>query len=308
MRVAVVIVTYNSAPDLPALLGSIPESDEHHQLEVVVSDSGSSDDSLALASSLRADVTTVDMGANRGYAAGINAAWAAADSPEAMLLLNPDLTLDAGALEPWLRALDADGGVVAPRIRNLDGELEPSLRRRPSAWRALVEAVIGGRLAGRLGLGELVAGATVYDQPSSAPWVSGAAMAVTAACMNDVGPWEERFFLYSEETDFCLRAGERGHSVSYSPDAGVVHRGGEFTASVPLYSLLTWNRVRLIRAHGGAVHAAAMRVAVSVGELVRSFAGSNAGVHRAALGVLWSRDRRQLVLPPETDLTWAGAR
>lgn len=308
MRVAVVIVTYNSAGDLPALLASVPGSDEHHEIEVVVADSGSSDDSVALARSLRHDLTVVEMGANRGYAAGINEAWAAASTPDAMLLLNPDLTLDEGAIEPWLAALDADGGIVAPRIRNLDGELEPSLRRRPTPWRALVEGLIGGRLAGRLGLGELVTDPAVYDAPAQAPWVSGAAMAVTASCMNEVGRWDERLFLYSEETDFCLRAGACGHSVTYEPSAGVVHRGGEFVASVPLYGLLTWNRVRLVRAHQGALAAAAMRVAVSVGELLRSIVGANAAVHRAALGALWSPSRRAAVLPPEADLGWNGAR
>lgn len=308
MRVAVVTVTYNSAADLPALLASIPRSDDHHEIEVVVADSGSTDDSVALARSLRDDLAAVEMGANRGYAAGINTAWAAANQPDAMLLLNPDLTLDEGVLGPWLEALDADGGVVAPRIRNLSGELEPSLRRRPAPWRALVESVVGGRLAGRLGVGELVTDPAVYDNPAAAPWVSGAAMAVTAECMNDVGPWEERLFLYSEETDFCLRATALGHSVTYSPAAGVVHRGGEFVASAPLYGLLTWNRVRLIRSHKGAGAAAAMRIAVSIGELLRSFTGANVSVHRAALGVLWSGSRRAAVLPPDTDLSWSGAR
>ena len=65
-------------------------------------------------------------------------------SADAMLLLNPDLTVDADALGPWLAALAADGGVVAPRIRNLSGKLETSLRRRPAVARALVEGVIGG--------------------------------------------------------------------------------------------------------------------------------------------------------------------
>ena len=134
---------------------------------------------------------------------------------------------------PALRRLHV---LVAPRIRNLDGALEPSLRRRPTPWRALVEGVAGGRLAARLGLGELVSDDGTYDRPGRAEWVSGAAMLIDAGCMDEVGPWDERFFLYSEETDFCLRASVAGHPVSYEPAAGVVHRGGEFTTSIPLCS------------------------------------------------------------------------
>ncbi|MEM7142382.1 MAG: glycosyltransferase family 2 protein [Actinomycetota bacterium] len=308
MRVAVVIVTHNSADDLPALLDSVPERSGDHVLEVVVVDSGSGDDSLAVALAHRPAATAVDLGANRGYAAGVNAGWAAAVDVDAMLLLNPDLTVDPGAVEPWLSALDADGGIVAPRIRNLDGHLEPALRRRPTVWRAAVEALIGGRLAARLGLGELIPEPDGGDTTRRADWASGAALAISRDCLDAVGPWEERFFLYSEETDFCLRAGDAGFAITSAPDAGVVHRGGEFSVSEPLYSLLTWNRVRLMRARHGARRGAAMRVAVSVGEAMRAVVGARSGVHRAALGCLWSDARRSAVLPPESHLSWTGAR
>jgi GT2 family glycosyltransferase len=308
VRVAVVIVTHNSGADLPGLLASIPDEVEGHSLEIVVVDSGSTDDSLTFARSQRPTVRTVDLGGNRGYGAGVNAGWAAADGADAMLLLNPDLTVDADAVGPWLAALDADGGVVAPRIRNLSGELEPSLRRRPSVARALVEGVIGGRLAGRLGLGEMIADPHVYESAVAVPWVSGAAMAIRADCLAEVGPWEERFFLYSEETDFCLRATAAGHRVGYEPSVGVVHRGGDFETSAALYSLLTWNRIRVHRAHHGTVRAQAMRFAVSVGELVRSLARDNRQVHRAALATLWSASRRGTVLPIESHLDWSGGR
>jgi N-acetylglucosaminyl-diphospho-decaprenol L-rhamnosyltransferase len=308
MRVAVVIVTYNSSADLPALLGSIPDRVGEHAIDVVVVDSGSSDDSLAVARVERPAVRTVDLGANRGYAAGVNAGWEAAVGADAMLLLNPDLTVDEGALEPWLAALDADGGIVAPRIRNLSGALEPSLRRRPSVLRSLAEGIVGGRLAGRLGIGELITDPAVYESPATASWVSGAAMAVSADCLAEVGRWEERLFLYSEETDFCLRAGAAGHGVRYEPEATIVHRGGDFEASTPLYSLLTWNRVRVHRARTGVVRANAMRIAVSVGEAIRAVAGSHRDVHRGALLSLWSPSRRRSLLPPESHFDWHGAR
>ncbi|MFT5200718.1 MAG: GT2 family glycosyltransferase [Candidatus Aldehydirespiratoraceae bacterium] len=308
MRVVVVIVTYNSAADLPPLLASVPESIPGHDLQVVIVDSGSTDASVAIAESARSGVVTVALGANVGYGAGVNAGWAAADRPDAMVLLNPDLTVNPGAFEPWLEALSADGGVVAPRITNPSGELEPSLRRRPSVARAFVEGTVGGRIAGRLKLGELINDPIVYDHPATAPWVSGAALAVSAECMTEVGPWEERFFLYSEETDFCLRAGTSGFRVGFTPDAGVVHRGGDFEVSKPLYSLLTWNRVRLIRAQHGRSRGAAMKIVVSIGEAIRSFAGANAAVHRSALASLWSSSQRAATVPPESHLDWNGAR
>ncbi|MFQ5557691.1 MAG: glycosyltransferase family 2 protein [Acidimicrobiales bacterium] len=307
MHVAVVVVTFNSRADLGGLLDSIPERAGAHGLDLVIVDSGSTDDSLGVAAGLRPDATLVDLGANRGYAAGVNAGWEAAGGADVLLLLNPDLTVDEGVVGPWIDSLGDGVGIVVPRIRNLDGALEPSLRRRPTPLRAWAESLIGGHLAGRLGLGELVPAGDVYTRPAVAGWASGAAMAISAACLADVGAWDERFFLYSEETDFCLRAAAAGYSTRLEPRAGVIHRGGDFAVSPPLYALMTWNRVRLQRKHSGSAAAVALAAGVLAGELIRGVTGPQRTVHRTASRVLVSRRSRPTLLPPSTDLAWNGA-
>lgn len=308
MHISTVIVVHNSVEDLPALFESLPPTVGEHTISVVVVDSGSTDGSLDVARELRPDATLVDLGGNRGYSAGINAGWAAAPA-DAMLLLNPDLTVVDGALDHWFDALEAGPHqIVAPVIHNLDGALEFSLRRAPRPAFTWAEAVLGGGRAARSGRSEMITDVDVYASDTAAEWVSGAAMLVSAACMDAVGPWDERFFLYSEETDFCLRAGDLGYTVGLAARAGVVHRGGDFTTTPALYSLMTWNRVRLERKRGSRWSALAARAALIVGASLRSVVGGGVAVQRAAARTLLSASQRKRVLPPGSHLEWNGAR
>jgi GT2 family glycosyltransferase len=122
-----------------------------------------------------------------------------------------------------------------------------SLRREPTVRRALGEAVLGQRAGRFAALGETVLDREVYFRDGPADWATGAVMLMSRACLEACGPWEERFFLYSEETEFALRARDRGFATELVAQAEVVHIGGESRVSPALWSLLTVNRVRLYR-------------------------------------------------------------
>ncbi|NUR89345.1 MAG: glycosyltransferase, partial [Nonomuraea sp.] len=218
-----------------------------------------------------------------------------------VLVLNPDTRLEPGAVQALLGAVrEAGVGIAVPRLTGEDGEPHASLRRRPTVLRALGEALLGGYRAGRVpALGELVVGERHYERPVNADWATGAAWLVSRRCLDAIGVLDERYFLYSEETEFMLRAGEAGFAVRYVPEARAVHLGGEQAVSSRLWALSAANRVRLHRQRYGRPRAFLMRLAVTLNESLRALSrGRQGGArHRAALRSLWPMARWPLDPP-----------
>jgi GT2 family glycosyltransferase len=294
-RIAIVLVTYNSAGVLDGCLGSLPDGARGVTLtDIVVADNASSDDSVRIATESTVPVQTVQLGRNAGYAAGFNAGVAVLELGrlDAVFVLNPDCRLRPGCLATLAAALKApERGIAAPRLLNPDGSLQPTLRRMPTVGRALAEAVIGGERAGRIGsLGELVFDPAEHERAGQAAWVTGAAMLISTRCLAEVGPWDESFLLYSEETDFILRAADAGWSTWYEPAAVVEHIGGESGTNPALAALLVVNKVRLFRRRRSKPAAAAYYVAVLFGQAVRALGGGRSS--RAAVAALLRPSRR----------------
>lgn len=291
-RVDVVVVTYNSAEDIGGFLDSLDVLADEVELRVIVSDNASVDGTVELARRHRRTTQVLENGGNGGYAAGINAATAHLDEAALTLVANPDLRFLPGFVTPVLEALtERDVGVVAGRLVDDDGRVQPSLRREPSVGRAIAEAVLGGRRAARLGLGEVVAPGPAYARAGDVDWVQGALLLVTPECRRRVGDWDERYFLYSEETDYLLRVRDAGLRVRYAPGAVAAHRGGTSHVDARLWSLLTSNRVRLFRSRHGRLHTAAFWFAVLLNELLRS---PRSHTHRQAAVDLLRRYRSLL--------------
>jgi GT2 family glycosyltransferase len=300
-RIAVVIVTYNSARVLGGCLASLPDGAKGaHLATVVVVDNASKDDSLALAGQAAGlPVRTVQTGRNAGYAAAVNAATEVLDLGEldAVFVMNPDCRLRPGSLAALAGALGREGtGIAVPMLVSTEGVLHHSLRRVPTVRAALAEALIGGRLAGRFGsLSEMVTDPARYRRPGPADWATGAAMLVSAAAIPEIGPWDESFLLYSEETDYALRAADLGWTLWYEPTAVVEHIGGEAKINSMLAALLTVNRVRLFCRRRGRLAGAAFYLAVLLGESMRAAAGRRTA--RASVVALLRPSRRLRVLP-----------
>ncbi|MEY2404921.1 MAG: hypothetical protein QOD38_2472, partial [Acidimicrobiaceae bacterium] len=251
----------------------------------VVVDSGSSDATVELATNAVPEAVVLSLDGNRGYAAGINAGIRALDAAGPVLVLNPDIRLAVGVIRALQAALAEPGtGIAVPRIVDDHGHLQHSLRRRPTLLRAIGEAVLGGGRSGRFpALGEMVMATPPYEEAGVHDWATGAAMLISRSCLDAVGPWDESFFLYSEETDFALRAAAAGFSLRYTPEATVTHLGGDAMTSPQLYARLTTNRLALYRRHHARVASGAYRGALILGEAVRA---PFAPTHRAALRAL----------------------
>jgi GT2 family glycosyltransferase len=109
-------------------------------------------------------------------------------------------------------------------------------------------------------------------------------MAISRECLEAVGPWDDRYFLYSEETDYALRAGDHGYRLQLAPQAACEHATGDSHTSPLLWALLVVNRWRLFAVRHGAPHAELFRLALLLGEALRATTGSP--VHRAAVASL----------------------
>lgn len=234
----IIVVTYNSEDVVGALLDSIPRALDDLEANVTVVDNGSTDNTVELLLN-RGDCKVI-LSSNVGYAGGINRGVREGSGAEAILILNPDTRLQEGCITSLYSALQLpQTGIVAPRMLSSDGTLFFSLRRRP-------------RLMGALGLTQLklpalsdiVQEATAYEQPHVIEWAVGAALMITRECFDLLDGWDESFFLYSEETDFSLRARYHGLVTRYEPRSVVVHIGGASGRSGKTFAMQAINRIR----------------------------------------------------------------
>lgn len=243
---AVVVVTYNSVQDIAGLLQSLPAAADGLTMRIIVVDNGSADATVSTVHGWP-DVICIETGSNLGYAGGINVGREDVGECSALLIVNPDVVLAPRALRNLFTALQdrAEVGIVAPTLIGPDGCRLPSLRRRPTLARTIGDALPGGRLAWRPGwLTEIVWDKRSYRYRHTVDWATGAVLLISANCDRVIGPWDERFFLYSEETDYAARAWAAGFHVEYVPDARATHRGAGSGRSDYLVALLAISRIR----------------------------------------------------------------
>jgi N-acetylglucosaminyl-diphospho-decaprenol L-rhamnosyltransferase len=252
--VAVVAVTYNSEPFIEDFLASLDDGLKGLTWHLTVADNASADNSTTLLRRLAPNATLVETGRNAGYAAGINAAVAAALPHSAILVLNPDVRLMPGCVSELMSALGPETGIAVPRL--LDGNMQPieSMRREPTVIRAWADALFGANRVGRYPkLGEVVTDWSQYEKDAVADWAEGSTLLISAECWARCGPWDESYFLYSEETDFALRARDKGFATRYVAGASAIHLEGDSAQSPGLWALLTINRVLLFSRRNGKI-------------------------------------------------------
>jgi GT2 family glycosyltransferase len=286
---------------LPGFLAALPDGMAGLDWRLVVADNDSADDTVEVLRALAPDATLVRTGRNAGYAAGVNAALAAAGEHDTVLICNPDIRMRQGCGKRLVDRLGEGVGIAVPLLYE-EGRDTPhfSLRRESTVPRALGEALIGNRRAGRFPrLSELVTDPAAYTRPTRADWATGALMAVSANCRTACGPWDESFFLYSEETEYCLRARDLGHATQLEPTAEAVHLGGDSQVSPRLWSLLTLNRVRLYGRRHGPVATLCFRGAVLLREASRAALGRRAS--RAAATALLTPGALRAAPGPQPD-------
>ena len=223
MSLSIVIVSYNASADLVNCLLSLKQAPPAIPHEIIVVDNGSQDDSVVAAQRIPG-VRTIEMGRNAGFSAANNAGIRES-SGELVLLLNSDTLVPPGALDALIARFEAapDTGVAGPRLVDRDRQPELSFGRMISPWNEF-------RQKNRTR--DWIARETRREQ--FVDWVSGACLLVRREDAEAVGLLDERFFLYTEDVDFCHAIRKRlGRQVLFTPAATITHLRGRSRAAMP---------------------------------------------------------------------------
>ena len=271
-EVAAIVATQNSASILDACLDSLATNMESEPgLTVVVVDNGSIDGTISHARAHKSRPQVV-VQENLGFAAAINAGIEELhDNTSHVLVLRPAVRFEAEAVSRLADAIERDDvGIAVPRMVDGGGRVLHSLRREPTALRVLGEAIPGKvRVARHPALREVITHPAAYEKPTHADWATGDAMLLSASCRRDVGEWDERYFQYSEDTDYALRARDLGHKLQLVPEAGATHLSFRSDDSRRFWSLPTINRIRLQRRRKGMLKTIPFVLAIALSTTLR---------------------------------------
>jgi GT2 family glycosyltransferase len=248
--------------------------------EIIVVDNGSTDDSPAMVAAEFPWVALLANAENRGFTGGNNQGLELSRG-EYVLFLNPDTVVVEDALVAmvaYMRGHPEVGG-VGPQLRYGDGSMQSSRRRFPTLTMALFESTPiawhwpGNPWARRYHMNDAPmppaggAGGQIADTQQTAEyvdWVVGAALIVRRSALDQVGGFDEGFFMYSEEVDWCRRAANAGWRMAYLPAAQVIHYEGKSSEQVVSARQIRFqtSRVRYFRKHHGLAAAEVLRLSL----------------------------------------------
>src|SRR5918999_2209188 len=292
--VSVVVVTLNSIAYLERCLESV----SGHELVVV--DHGSTDGTLEVVRERFPGARLIEQ-ENRGFGAGMNRGMRAAGG-RYLLLLNADAWVLRDGVERLQSVADEhpEAAVIGPRLLNPDGSLQPSVRGFPTLWRLATEYFFLRKLAPRSRLFNAFFGAG-FDHRTTrdAEWLGAACLLVRREAVDEVGFFDEDYFLFSEEVDWCHRFWEAGWKVLFYPGAEVVH---VFTASYnpALFNELVRGHLRFLAKHRGKRAAERARRLLLVAVRLRGL------VFRGERGAMYRRAARFLASGPAEKLLAEG--
>jgi GT2 family glycosyltransferase len=239
--------------------------------EVFVVDNASTDGSVDAIRERFPDVHVIVNDQNLGFGAANNRTMRLARG-EFFLLLNSDAFVQPGAVATLVQKLRSSPrvGVVGPRLLNRDGSLQVSCYRFPSPFRAWVENLwISAAFPHHPIVGDYRC--WPHDVPREVDWVIGACMLARREVVEQVGGFDEHFFMYAEESDWQRRIRDAGWKVAFTPDAEVTHLGGASgTTGKPAINRHFFESLDYYeRKHHGLLGLLSLRAAMSVGCFLR---------------------------------------
>jgi len=247
--VAVVVLDWNGGDDTLACIASVLAS-EHAPLDVWLVDNASRAPVLDEIRARHPEVRSIANPSNLGYAGGNNVGLRAAlaAGAEWVLVLNNDARVRPDTVSEMVRV-----GASDPRIAAVGAKVL-RLEEPDRLWMAWGEVTYRQSLVALVGENAPDSGA--FDAQRDVPWVSGCAILLSRAALERIGPFDETFFAYHEEVDWCATAREHGMRVVYAPRAVVLHRGQASSGGATFVSrrqyLTARNMVRFVRKHGSA--------------------------------------------------------
>ena len=226
--VSVVIVSYNTRDILRNCLDALFEHGGGVEMEVFVVDNNSHDGSADMVKTDFPSVFVIANNQNLGFAAANNQAFVLAKG-NYIILLNPDAYIRPLSIQNCIKFMDETPkcGLCGGKIISPAGTIEPSARRFPTALsKFLALSGLRGKFPQSRLLNYYEFGGFAYTKPLEVDWVPGTFTIVRKKMLDEIGYFDERFYIYYEETDLCMRAKKAGWTIYFIPDAEVMHIGG----------------------------------------------------------------------------------
>ncbi len=236
MKISAIIVSYNVRNYLRQCLNALMQSEVDADLEIIVVDNHSFDNSVEMLKNEYETVKLIINHKNIGFAAAVNKALRTAVGDYA-ILLNPDAMIKSDTLSQLVNYLESnkDVGVIGCKVLDADGKLQLASRRNFPAPLVVLPKL--------LGLHKLFPGSKLFgqynqthidpDKIQEVDAVSGACLMFPRQMLKIVGEFDERFFMYFEDTDFCYRVKQAGYKVIYNPSTQIIHYKGESLKHAP---------------------------------------------------------------------------
>jgi GT2 family glycosyltransferase len=303
---AIIVISTNEAHWLRPCLSSVLAHQGDCLLDLVIVDNDSVDGTSGLVRDEFPGARIVNS-ENHGFAHANNRALMTTDA-RYVLFLNPDTEIREGTFAALIERLDELPEVGLAGVVQLtpDGEVYPTIRRFPNAVRAFFEAFASERAPFRASwLGERELDLTLYARETPCDWTSGSFMIARREAIESAGYMDERFFIYSEEPDLCLRIKAAGWEVRHLPQMTIVHHAGKGGVRPKMAAQEAYTRMQHARKHFSAPHRAAYASALTLGHAARAVApGSEQRARdrrlaaRAALRVIFGFDEPPFGQPP----------
>jgi N-acetylglucosaminyl-diphospho-decaprenol L-rhamnosyltransferase len=274
--IAIIIVSTSEARWVRPCLRTVFAHMGDVSADVVVVDNESRDETAEMVVSEFPGARVVPS-RNHGFSHANNRGLMTCDA-RYVLFLNPDTEILEGTFEELVRAMDARPTVGLIGVRQVvpDGRLDTTIRRFPNALRAFGDALAAERLPHRpRWLGERELDLSAYDREVACDWTSGSFMLARREAIESAGFLDERYFMYSDETDFCRRIKTAGWEIRHLPSMTILHHDGKAGIKPRIESLGASSRVRYGRKHFSPVHRQLYFGALLLGASVRSVYGGS---------------------------------
>jgi GT2 family glycosyltransferase len=250
-RLSIVIVNWNTCDLLQACLQSIFDDLPDGSTEVWVVDNASTDGSDAMVAENFPQVRLIRSQQNLGFAAANNLAIRRS-SGRYLLLLNPDTQVEPGTLETLLQFLETsfEFGAAGARLLNSDGSLQVSAYPRPTLFREFWRLFHLDKIKP---LANYPMSEWGVDDSRDVDVLMGACLLARRKILDEIGLFDEDFFMYSEEVDLCYRVQRAGWRLAWVPQARVIHHGGQSTQQVAreMFLQLYRGKIKFFRKHYG---------------------------------------------------------
>lgn len=288
-QILAVVVSFGSGPQIAELLPTMRA--ETAVLTVRIANNAVGDD---LTPFVAPPAAALEMGSNLGYGAAVNeTVRREARHPDWVLVVNPDVTFHSGAIDELLRVGQSDReiAVVGPLILTAAGAVYPSARRLPSLRTGVGHALFSRIWPGNPWTHRYLSDRELPPRQRDAGWLSGACLLVRGTIFEQLGGFDEGFFMYCEDKDLCRRIVDAGYLVRYDPRVTCVHIGGLSAPRASLLPALAASRIRFGRKHMTRAGAGLERAGIALGALTHALASRRgaemrAGYARALAGAL----------------------